>query len=690
MVTVKNLTFSLVTSSVLLALAGDAFAHGNGVERISVVGREVNLVGEAISASQGYIGQAEIAIRPMLRTGEVLELVPGMVVSQHSGTGKANQYFLRGFNLDHGSDFSTMIDGMPINNRTHGHGQGYTDLNFIIPEAIAGVSYKKGAYYAQVGDFSGAGSAHLMTANQLEHGLVSLSLGEDNYQRLVALDSVATDSGEWFWAVEGNKYDGPWRDISEDLGKINVLLKHSQKLGYGQLTLSFMGYDNSWNSADQIPSRAVKSGIINELGSLDKTVGGESSRYSVNAQWQNEQWTASTYVIRYDMKLWSNFTYFLDDPVNGDQFEQVDDRIIYGGQVSYQQFTKLGDMPTTNVFGVQTRIDDIDEVGLYSSTARVRTGTVKSDAVEQSSIGVYWENQLAISDDLRTVFGARYDYYDFDVRSLVDINKHGVALKPNSGKANDDKLSLKASVIYTLNDEWETYASIGQGFHSNDARGTTINIDPLSGDKADKVNPLVDSLGYEVGLRGFWSERFNTSVALWSLSLDEELLFVGDAGNTESSRESERYGVELTGYYRLTPQLTFDFEYAYTDAKFGDDAPEGNNIPGALKHVMQTGISYDNESGWFSTLRFRYFGKRPLVENGSVESDSSLVSNLRIGYQTHEWNIKADILNIFNSDAHDIDYLYESRLKGEATPVEDIHYHVIEPRTVRVSFSYNF
>ncbi len=687
---VKKLSYSLVIGSVLLALSGEAFAHGNNHERISVVGREVNLVGEAISASQGYVGQAEIEIRPMLRTGEVLELVPGMVVSQHSGTGKANQYFLRGFNLDHGSDFSTMIDGMPINNRTHGHGQGYTDLNFIIPEAIAGVSYKKGAYYAQVGDFSGAGSAHMSTMNKVDHGLVSLSLGEDNYQRLVALDSITTESGEWFVVFEGNKYDGPWTDVDEDLSKTNLIVKHSQKVADGQLTLSFMGYDNSWNSADQIPQRAVKSGLIDELGSIDKTVGGESSRYSFNAQWQNEAWTASAYVISYDMQLWSNFTYFLDDPVNGDQFEQVDDRMIYGGQASYQQFTELNGMPMTNLFGAQVRVDDIDEVGLHSSTARVRTGTVKSDAVEQSSVGIYWENQLALSDELRTVFGLRYDRYDFDVRSLVDFNKHGVTLTPNGGSANDDKVSAKASVIYTLNDEWETYASIGQGFHSNDARGTTINVDPISGEHADKVDPLVDSLGYEIGLRGFWSERFNTSIALWSLSLDEELLFVGDAGNTETSRESERYGVELTGYYRLNPQWTLDIEYAYTDSEFSDFSLDGNEIPGALKHVVQTGLSYQGQSGWFSTLRARYFGKRPLVEDGSVKSDSSLVSNFRIGYKTHEWSVKADILNLFNSDAHDIDYLYESQLSGETSPQEDIHYHVIEPRTVRVSFSYNF
>ena len=289
---------------VLLILCGNqVIAAEQKIETVEVEGRRINLVGEAVSASEGIVGQQEISLRPLLRTGEVLELVPGMVVTQHSGTGKANQYFLRGFNLDHGTDFATSVDGMPVNMRTHGHGQGYSDLNFLIPEVVSQLAYKKGAYYADVGDFSGAGGAQISTTSSLEQGLLELTLGEDNFYRVLAMNSLKIAGGTTTVAVEGNRYDGPWSDIEEDLDKINVFLKHAIPLEDGQLSFTMMAYDNSWNSADQIPSRAVDQGIIDELGSIDKTVGGESSRYSLNANLELGNWIGSAYVIDYDLNL---------------------------------------------------------------------------------------------------------------------------------------------------------------------------------------------------------------------------------------------------------------------------------------------------------------------------------------------------------------------------------------------------
>jgi len=661
------------------------------LEEVEVTGRQVNLVGEASSASEGLVSQQEIRIRPILRTGEVLELVPGMVVTQHSGTGKANQYFLRGFNLDHGTDFATFVDGMPVNMRTHGHGQGYTDLNFVIPETIETLAYKKGAYYADVGDFSGAGSAWLDTGSAFETGRVEVTAGEDAYYRLLAMDSVDAGPGTLSAALEINTYDGPWSDIDEDVEKVNVLLRYSGQLAGGDAALTFMGYDNQWNSADQIPARAVSSGLIDELGSIDKSVGGESSRYSLNARWARDAWTFSGYAINYDLDLWSNFTYFLDDPENGDQFKQVDERWIYGGRGEYLLQSTLGANDMENRLGVELRYDDIDEVGLYKTEQRRRLGAIRSDAVEEWSAGLYWENRIQWHPRLRTVLGARYDYFDFEVDPRVDNNVNGVDLSANGGSADADKWSLKGSVIVTLSEHWETYASAGQGLHSNDARGTTIEVDPGDGGAVDPVDPLVRSFGYEIGLRGFLAERLNTSIALWSLELDSELLFVGDAGNTEASRESERQGVELTAYYRLDDHWTLDVEYAWTDAEFTDSAPEGDEIPGAVEDVWQAGLSVDYPNGLFGSLRWRYFGERPLVEDGSVESDDSSVFNLRTGYRTGRWVFSLDALNIFDSDDHDIDYFYASRLPGEpAAGVEDIHYHVMEPRTLRAALSYTF
>lgn len=674
----------------LAPLSQFVLAHPSNLETVEVEGRQSNLLGKAISASEGVIGSKEIALRPLLRTGEVLELVPGMVVTQHSGTGKANQYFLRGFNLDHGTDFTNFVDGMPVNMRSHGHGQGYTDLNFIIPETVSTVSYKKGAYYADVGDFSGAGSAQIKTLKELDGGRLGLSAGQDGYQRLLLLNGFDLAGGDTIVAFEGNRYDGPWSGIQEDLEKTNVLLKHSQNIGKGRLSVALMAYDNQWNSADQIPARVVQQGVISELGVVDDSLGGKSSRYSVNVDWEQGAWNASAYLIDYDLNLWSNFTYFLDDETNGDQFEQVDKRRVYGGQLNYLQETQWAGHSVSNRFGADLRIDDIDEVGLYQTQKRQRLGVKRSDDVEEMSVGLYWENRISWTDQLRTVVGARYDYLDFEVNDRAGVNQNGVNLSANSGQGDDDIFSLKGSIIYSLSEEWKVYASAGQGFHSNDVRGATIKIDPDSGDRINTVNPLVRSFGYEAGVRAFFHERLNASVALWSLDLDSELLFVGDAGNTEASRASERQGIELTAYYHFNEHWSADLEYAYTDAEFSDSAPEGNDIPGAIEQVLQAGISADFSDGWFGSLRLRHFGERPLIEDGSVTSDDSTIWNLRAGYRAENWTVYTDILNLSDSDAHDVDYFYESRLRGEANAVEDIHYHVIEPRTVRVSLEYRY
>ena len=661
------------------------------LEEVTVTGRRVNLVGEAQSASQGLVSQQEIALRPILRTGDVLELVPGMVVTQHSGTGKANQYFLRGFNLDHGTDFATYVDGMPVNMRTHGHGQGYSDLNFLIPETISTLAYKKGPYFADVGDFSSAGSAHLRTADRFARGTIEAGAGEDEFYRVLLLDSLTVGAGVGSYALELNSYDGPWEDIKEDVQKINLMLKYAARLGNGDASVSFMGYDNKWNSPDQIPMRAVDDGLISEMGSIDDSVGGQSSRYSLSTAWNDTHWDISAYAINYDLKLWSNFTYFLDDEVNGDQFQQKDNRWLYGGRADYRLESSVWGLPMVNRLGGELRYDDIDEVGLYKTRERVQLGPQRSDRVKEWSTGVYAENQINWSDRFRSVLGARYEYFDFDVSSLIDSNINGVDLSDNSGQANDDKLSLKGSLIYTFNPEWEAYFSAGQGLHSNDARGTTTVVDPGDGSAIEPVDPLVDSLGYEVGLRGFWNEQLNTSIALWSLELDSELLFIGDAGNTEASRRSERQGVEVTSYYRLTDNWTVDLEYAYTDAKFTDSEPEGDAIPGSIEQVVQTGISAEFDGGWFGSLRLRYFGERPLIEDSSVKSDSTTVVNLRAGYQMPDWQLKVDVLNLLDSNDHDIDYYYASRLPGEpGAGVDDIHYHILEPRTLRFYVSYLF
>lgn len=689
--------YSLMTGKVskaviifTLGTASMAFAQENEdeIERIEINDRRTNILGDALSASQGIVNQEEISIRPLLRSGEILELVPGMVVTQHSGTGKANQYFLRGFNLDHGTDFATFIDGMPINMRTHGHGQGYTDLNFIIPETIQSLTYKKGAYYSEVGDFSGAGSASFSTQTKREQGFAELSLGQFAYQRLVLVNANQLAGGELYYAGELNRYDGPWTDISEDLNKYNFLVKYSKAIAEGDFSLSFMAYDNSWNSADQIPLRAVTNGIIDELGSIDDTVGGNSSRYSINAQWANKRWRANAYYIDYDLNLWSNFTYFLDNQDTGDQFKQVDKRSIYGANLSYE----WTESKYRNVLGLQYRADDIEDVGLFSTQARSIVGAIRNDSVKQFNLSAYWANSITWTDKLRSQFGARYDYFDFDAQSKIATNVNSIDLSTNNGSRDDGILSIKGGVSYALNEQWELYTSAGQGFHSNDARGTINQVDPIDGSDVSPVDPLVASVGYELGLKTNINNKVNASFALWTLALDSELLFVGDAGNTEASRQSRRSGFELTTYYRINDVYTVDVEYAYADAKFSDQSEDGNKIPGAIEHVLQAGVNAQWNNGIMSTLRLRYFGERPLIEDNSVRSDASTIVNFRLAYALDDIQFKADILNLFDSNDHDIDYFYASRLANEPanSEIEDVHFHVLTPRAIRLSVSMQF
>ncbi len=671
--------------ALLVPFAVQAHEEATELEEIIVTGRRQVLAGEARSASEGVVGQMDLAIRPLLRPGDVLEAVPGLIVTQHSGSGKSNQMFLRGFNLDHGTDFATWIDGMPVNMRTHGHGQGYTDINFLIPETVERMSFVKGPYHAELGDFSSAGGVNIETFDAMPGNRLTVGAGENGFGRLLAMGGIELGGLSLSGALEGQVYDGPWTDIDEDVEKINGLLKLAGSDDVRNWSTTLMYYDNEWNSADQIPSRAVAQGLIDELGSIDRSLGGDTRRASLSGQYTHQhedhrsEWQA--YIIDYELNLWSNFTYLLDDPVQGDQFQQVDDRTIFGG--SYNRFWVGGlQEHFHHSLGVELRYDDIDTVGLYRTVKRQRLSTVREDSVEQASVGVFYELAWRFAADWRAVLGIRGDYYWFD----VDAGEPA-----NAGDDSDSIVSPKGSLIYSFSETTEAYLSAGYGFHSNDARGVTISVDPVTGEPVSPVDPLVESKGAELGFKTVWWESWNASLALWYLELDSELLFVGDAGTTEASRPSERWGIEFNNFWSLTEVWSLEADFAWTDARFSDNAPEGDEIPGALDTVVTAALSAQYPNGWFGSFRVRYFGKAPLVEDGSVESDGSTIANLALGWSDEVWRIQVDVLNLFDSDDHDIDYFYASRLPGEvAEGVEDIHYHVFEPRQVRVYLSRDF
>ena len=649
---------------------------------VQVVGRRRSLVGEAISASEGAVGRDDMADRPVLRTGDLLELVPGLVATQHSGSGKANQYFLRGFNLDHGTDFATYVDGMPVNMRSHGHGQGWTDLNFLIPETVEELTYRKGTYYADVGDFSSAGSATFRLADTVMRGQVGVTAGQFGYLRGVLVNSVRAGSGDLLYGLELESYNGPWTDIEEDVRKASILLRYSVDLAGGRAHLNFMGYDNQWNSADQIPQRAIDQGLVSRFGSLDTTVGARASRYSLSAGWKGTllggEFSADAFAIDSTLDLFSNFTYFLDDPVNGDQFEQVDKRQLYGFSISQQWEAGRGRWR----LGAEGRYDDIGQVGLYRTAARRRLSTVREDSIGQGSLGVFVANEFRFNDKLRSYVGVRRDFFRFEVESK---------LAANSGERSEGITSYKASLAYQPVEPLEIYASYGTGFHSNDARGTTITIDPSTGGPAQAVDPLVGSEGMELGSRIHFSKRLHATFALWSLKLDSELLFVGDAGTTEASRPSRRQGVESGLYWYPSQRYAVNLEASYTRSRFQDADPVGQEISGSIPLVVSSGVTGHFKGGWMVSAQLKHFGRYPLAEDGSVESDGSTIINLRVGREWRRLGLHLDLLNALDSEDHDVDYFYASRLSGEpAQGVEDFHFHAFPPRSIRLSLRYGF
>jgi hypothetical protein len=645
-----------------------------------------DLIGVADAATQGVVTANEIARRPFQRAGEILETVPGVIVSQHSGEGKANQYYLRGFNLDHGTDVAVTVAGVPVNMPTHGHGQGYADANFLIPELISGVQYKKGPYYADESDFASAGAVNVNYLSFLDKPIALVQAGTGGFRRALVAASSRAGQGYLLYAIEAGKNDGPWVR-PDDFRKWNGVLRYTRGGQSGGFSVTAMGYDAEWNSTDQIPGRAVASGELSRFGLLDPSDGGVTSRYSVASDWQRNSTSslsqAGAYLLRYRMNLFSNFTYFLDDPDHGDQFEQSDDRLVVGMRGSHRWLGRWGSLATENVVGVQLRHDDIRNVGLYHTRGRVRLATTRQDQVAESSGGLYAQTSLQWARSLRTVLGARADHYRFDVQS--DDPR-------NSGRAAATIFSPKLTTIFGPWRNTEFYMNAGSGFHSNDARGATISVDPATGQPVDRVTPLVRTRGAEIGIRSTPVRRFHMTASLWGLDMASELLFVGDAGTTEASRPSRRIGVELSTYYNVLEWLAIDGDYAFSRARFRDEDPAGDRIPGAIEGVASLGLSIIDRGGLSGELRYRYFGPRPLIENDTVRSEASNLVNARVGYRlSPRLRIDVDMFNVLDAEVSDIDYFYTSRLPGEpAEGFDDVHFHPVEKRTLRLAFTTSF
>lgn len=657
--------------------------RARGLDAVKVTGRADDLTGIATTASEGRVGAVDLHLRPLTREGELLETVPGMIVTQHSGDGKANQYFVRGFNLDHGTDFQTTLDGMPVNMPTHAHGQGYTDLNFLIPEMVDHIDYRLGVYYPQVGDFGSAGAAEFHLLEKLARPFVTSEAGQNGLRRIAAGGSTPVGTGTFLLAGEVKSYDGPWI-VPENLRKLSGLARYSWTSGMSSYSVLAMAYHNLWNSSDQIPERAVADGVTSRFGALDPSDGGTTERYSLSGSWRHigasSIETATLFGIASNLSLFSDFTYFLNHPVQGDQFEQSEHRMIVGGNFTHaQQVHALGVDHTVSV-GVQTRTDIIGPLGLYGTQDRVRLTTVRSDNVVETGTGLWIGAESRWLPWLRTSLGLRGDTYQFSVSS---------DRPENSGHPAASISSPKASIVFSPSQSTELYLSAGLGFHSNDARGTTIRVDPSSGDSVGRVDPLVRSRGAEIGAR-VTVDGLRSTLTLWALNLDNELLFTGDGGTTEPTSKSERTGVTWSNFYRPIPTLSLDADVSLARARFAGVAAGEDHVPGAIENVVAGGISWSPLGhGAFGALRVRHFGSYPLIEDNSVRATAATMLNADIGFAFANVRVQLSLLNVLNDRASDIQYYYASRLKGDPVDgVNDIHFHPVEPRQLRVSLAW--
>ncbi|MCA0239298.1 MAG: TonB-dependent receptor [Proteobacteria bacterium] len=656
-------------------------ADGAG-DRVEIRAHYDNAVGSSDAASQGVINAELLKSRPALRPGEVLEFVPGVIVTQHSGDGKANQYFLRGFNLDHGTDFATTVAGMPVNMPTHGHGQGYTDLNFLIPELVQRIEYRKGPYFASHGDFAAAGAADIAYRTRLDENFAQLSLGERGYRRgVMAVGMPLGEDLSLLAAVEALDNDGPWT-VPEGLRKRNGVLTLSGGNAAQGWSASLMGYRARWTSTDQIPQRLLDAGSLDgrpfgRFDSLDASDGGSTSRSSLSAEWHRNADGAvsrlSAYLMRYELALYSNFTYALERPDDGDQFAQKDRRHVGGLQASHAWGHLLLGLPARTELGLRWRQDRI-RVGLFDTVARRTTATTRDDAVRESMLGAYAQSTLELGPQLRAVLGLRADRLALSVDAL--------SLPENGGRRHALQLSPKLSLIAGPFAKTEVFFNAGRGLHSNDARGATARVDPRSGEPVDAVPPLVAARGFELGARTEALQGLQSSLALWTLASDSELVYVGDAGSTEASAASRRRGVEFNNRYTPLRWLLIDADFAWTHARFRN----GDRIPNAVDRVASVAATLRDIGPWSASLQWRYLGSGALVEDNSVRARSSLSTNLRLGYRIGaRAELTLDVFNLFDRKLDDIQYFYESRLPGEAAAVADRHVHPAEPRSARLS-----
>jgi hypothetical protein len=683
--------------AVLVSLAAPAMAFAqsadmpssDGLEEVVITSQRLNLIGTATTSSQGVVVDDELALTPALRPGQLLETVPGLVVTIHSGEGKANQYLLRGFNLDHGTDLAVNVDGMPINAATHAHGQGYTDLNFMIPELATGVQYTKGPYFAGKGDFASVGSVTMSYRDHIDDQL-SLTAGGFGFRRLLAAGSSEAVGGNVLGALELQHYDGPWVS-PDDQKKINAVLRYSRGSQQDGYSLTGMFYHDTWNASTDQPERAIDSGLISRFGTLDPSDAGKSQRSSLSFQSHTPlgdgTLSASAYYVHSTLTLWNDFTHFLIDPVNGDQEAQHELRNTFGGALNFGHAEQWLGLDNELEIGMSGRTDIIDVSRLPTRDQQILVanlnpqGFVENDQVHETGLGAYAQLTTHWLPWFRSVFGLRDDY--------TRESDSGT----NYGSTHASLLQPKGSLIFTPVDTTELYLSAGRGFHTDDARG--VNQALRLGDTSA---PLIGATtGEEVGVRQQFGQRVAATLTFFQMDFRSETTYDPDVGEDSAGPPSRRRGAELNLTIQVRRWLELYGTIAATHARFTEEYNDGTGhigeyIPDA-PNVIGSFAAYVKDLGhWSGGLEYRYMGTHPLTPDDQERGDATgeWNANVRYGFASG-WNLGLGLFNLLNVRANAAEYWYIDRLQGEPpTGVADLHVHPLEPFTVRLTVGRTF
>lgn len=640
---------------------------------IVIFGRGEAKIGTAQAASEGTVAGSDLLVRPLLRVAELLEAVPGMIAAQHSGSGKANQYFLRGFNLDHGSDFTTYIDDVQMNLRTQGHGQGYLDLNGLIPEIIAREDYRKGPYRADGGDFALAGAAYMRTIDRVDRPWISAEIGSYGWRRIAAGGSTKLGTGELTLVGQAKIYDGPWQ-LPEHLRHVSGFAKYAVPTSLGKLEVSFQGYRATWRPTEQIPESIIGTAACpDRYCSPDPSARGETTRFVGNVLLSGQDFRVNAYAQFYNWSMYSNPTFANTDPAAANygqsaQIFQFDRRWIFG--LKGEKAWRLGPALSV-VLGTENRYDDIGKVGVDHTIDRTFVSSFGAYRVQEASAAGYTEAVLTPVKGLRLTAGLRGDYYHYDVRA-----RDAAAAALGQGKGDDAIVSPKAAIAYEVSPSLELYGNWGRGFHSNDVRGA-VTVTP--------VPVLARGTGKELGAR-LQRPHFTLTATYWWLDVGSELRFVGDSNSVEPTGASRRRGYEIVGFWRPLSWLSIDANYTASHARYDN----GDYIPNAFENASQIGVSavFPRFEG---SLRLRHLGPYPLTEDNSRRDKGSTVVNLRGAWKPGHVQIYGELFNVFDSHDKDVTYYYEYYVPSVmSAPAQGRLSRVVEPRTLRLGMKYSF